>query len=286
MHPAAFSYLAPRSLDEAVGMLAEHAGARLLAGGQSLLALMKLRLAAPESLVDLGRVPGLDAIDAEAGMIRIGAMVTHAAAAAHPEVAAGAGALADAAAVVGDPMVRNRGTVGGSAAHADPVGDEPGALLALGAEFSVRGPDGERTIEGDDFFRDAFTTALEPGEVLTEISVPSTAEGEASAYLKIGRRGGQRDYPVAGAAIRMRVRDGVVTACRIALTGAAVATTRLPAAEAALSGAEAHRSALDDVAVTEGVAVVGDLYGSVEYKEHLSGVVVRRVLERALLRLP
>jgi carbon-monoxide dehydrogenase medium subunit len=284
MHPSAFSYLAPGSLDEAVEMLAAHPRARVLAGGQSLLALMKLRLAAPEWLVDLGRVPGIDGITRQDGTIRLGAMATHAATAASHDARVGAAALADAAAVVGDPLVRNRGTVGGSAAHADPVGDEPGALLALGAAFTLRGPDGGRTVAADEFFRDAFTTALEPGEIVSEVSVPAAAEGEASAYVKIGRRGGQRDYPVAGAAVWLRMEDDVVADCRIALTGAALSTTRLPVAERALIGG-GDAASLEDLDVTEGVTVVGDLYGSADYKTHLSGVIVRRTVERALHRL-
>ena len=285
MHPAAFSYLAPASVDEAVAMLAEHPGARLLAGGQSLLSLMKLRLAAPEWLVDLGRIPGLDGIDAGDGEVRLGAMATHAAAAASPALRTGSAALADAAVVVGDPLVRNRGTIGGSAAHADPVGDEPGALLALGATFEVAGQAGRRALGADEFFRDAFTTALEPGEVLTGITVPVAGPGEGSAYLKIGRRGAQRDYPVAGAAVWLRVADGVVADCRIALTGAGVRTTRLEAAEQALTGGPAGSGRLAGVDVTEGVTVVGDLYGSAEYKAHLSGVVVVRAVDLAVKRL-
>jgi len=285
MHPAAFSYLAPRSVDEAIAMLGEHPGARVLAGGQSLLSLMKLRLAAPEWLVDLGGVPGIDAISSQGGTVRIGAMATHAAAAASPQVRSGATALADAAAVVGDPLVRNRGTVGGSAAHADPVGDEPGALLALDARFTLRGSSGERVLAADEFFRDAFTTALAAGEVLTEIAVPAASEGEASAYLKIGRRGGQRDYPVAGAAAWLRLDGDTVSNCRIALTGAALSTTRLPAAEQALMGGSADPSLLEAVDVTEGVTVVGDLYGSAGYKAHLSGVIVRRAVQRAVQRI-
>lgn len=282
MYPASFAYAAPTTLDEAVAMLAERPDSRVIAGGQSLLPMMKLRLLAPQLVVDLGRIPGLVGIREGEGILEVGAMTTHATAAASPVLRAKASALAEAASVVGDPLVRNRGTVGGSAAHADPVGDEPGALVALDVRFVVRGPEGERTVAAEEFFLDAFTTALEPGEVLTAMRLSVAGANEGSAYRKLGRRGRSRDYPVAGAAAWVRLHGDTIAGCRVAITGAPVRTSRATALEGRLLGGPAGAIPEAAPAAAEGMTVLGDLYGSRAYKEHLAGVLARRALEAAV----
>lgn len=287
MYPRAFDYVAPETLPAALEAL-ERPGARVLAGGASLIPMLKLRLLAPDLLVDLRRVPGLDAIADDGGAIRIGAMASHRAVAESPSVRAAGAALADAASQVGDPAVRNQGTVCGSLAHADAVADEPGPVLALAASLVARTSTGERSIAACDFFVDAFTTALEPGELLVSVEIPTAGAGEGSAYAKIGRRGEGADYPVAGAAVWVRMAGGEVAAARVALTGAATKASLLPNVATRLAGSsgrfeDARRAA---VGAAEGVTLLGDVHGSADYKGHLAEIVVARATtlaaERAL----
>src|SRR5215207_10144848 len=185
MYPAQFDYVVPASLDEAIKLLAESGGdAKIIAGGHSLLPAMKLRLAQPGTLIDLRKVPGLNEIKVDANGTTIGAMVTHADVARSPEIQRALPALAEAASVVGDLQVRNRGTLGGSLAHADPAGDPPAAFLALDGSVVVKGPNGERTIAGTDFFIDILTTALGEDEIVTAITFPVLAAGTGTAYVK------------------------------------------------------------------------------------------------------
>src|SRR6266498_3282155 len=184
MRPAEFIYRRPASLDEAVSTLAELEDSRPLAGGHSLLPMMRLRLSTPQALVDLGGITGLDGIAEDNDGVRIGALATHAAVAESELVQERCAVLAETAALVGDRQVRNRGTIGGSVAHADPSADYPTLLKALGATITATGKDGERQIAADDFFVDIFTTALEPGELVTGVTVPATATGGGAIYLK------------------------------------------------------------------------------------------------------
>ncbi len=281
MYPRAFEYAAPASLDEAGALLAATPGARVLAGGASLVPMLKLRLAAPELLVDLRRIPDLASVNRAAGRVVVGAMATHA------RVAAAAGvpaALADAAAGVGDAQVRNQGTVCGSFAHADSAADEPGAALALGAVMVVTSVGGERTVPAAEFFVDAFTTALEPGEILAAARFPEPGPDEGSAYVKIGRRGGANDYPVAGAAAWIRRAQGRIEEVRVAVTGATARPSLVP-----VDGLVGSPGAPDDVATaTRGIGselpILADLHGSVDYKAHLVEVVAGRALRLAMAR--
>lgn len=286
MYPREFDYVAPETLTAVLEALAGP-GARPLAGGASLVPMLKLRLAAPDLLVDLRRVTGLDEIGAGPdGAVRIGAMATHASVAASPEVRAVAAALADAAGQVGDPAVRNQGTVAGALAHADPVADEPGAVLALAATLVARSPRGERRIPAAGFFVDAFTTALNPGELVVAVELPAPGAGEGSAYVKIGRRGEGADYPVAGAAAWVRWVGDEIADARVALTGAATKPSLLAAVAERLTGTAGTEGDVTAAAhgAADGLTLLGDVHGSAEYKAHLASVVVRRAVSSAVRR--
>jgi len=255
MIPPPFDYHAPGSLDEALSLLGSLDNAKVMSGGQSLLPMLKLRLATPANIVDIGRIPGLDSISEEGGFLRIGALVTETALEEDATVAARYPILLDTAKVIADPLVRNRATICGNVAHGDPANDHPATMLALRAQMVATGPDGERTIGVDDFFHGLFMTALEEGEILTEIRIPAPggsggaggggaaggglrSDGEQSggAYLKLERKVG--DYAVAGAAVQLSLGDdGKVTQAGIGLTNLGFAPIRASAAEAALTGA-------------------------------------------------
>ncbi|MEA1903952.1 MAG: FAD binding domain-containing protein, partial [Actinomycetota bacterium] len=198
MYPRQFDYVAPSSLDEALAALGDDS--KVMAGGMSLLPLMKMRLFSPGVIVDINGIPGLDAITDNGDHISIGALVRHTATASSDAVANGASALATAAALTGDVQVRNRGTTCGSLAHSDVAADQPAAVIALGAVMIARSASGTREIAAADFFVDTLTSALTPDEILVEVRVPKAGAGEGSAYDKLGRRGGRSDYAVAGAA--------------------------------------------------------------------------------------
>ena len=260
MIPAATDYLRPASLDEALAALGD-SEAKVLAGGQSLLPLMKLRVVRPSLLVDLG---GLDlaGVSIEDAALRIGALTTWDALARAPELERPAlGGLADCARVIGDLQVRNRGTVAGSLAHADPSADAPAALLALGASLELRSPAGSRTLPLADFLRGPFTTALEPAEIVTQISVPLPDKGAGSAYAKVEHPASGFALAGAGAVVRP---DGTAT---VAVTG--IGSHQFASAEDELAAALAE------------VEVYGDDFASAEYRRHLAGVVARRALDRA-----
>jgi len=284
MYPRSFEYVAPSSLDEALAALNDNPGAKVMTGGMSLIPLMKLRLFSPPLVVDIGRVPGLDAIAENNGHISIGALVRHAATASSDAVAAGAAALAEAAGLTGDVQVRNRGTTCGALAHADIAADQPAAALALGATMVARSAGGEREIAADDFFVDALTSALEPNEILVEVRVPKAGAGTASAYDKLGRRGGRSDYAVAGAAAMVTMAGGSVSAARVALTGVGTKPTLAVGVAEALIGTDGSDDAVKAAAqrAAEGVTVLEDLYGSVEYKTHLAQVYAARALQAAI----
>jgi aerobic carbon-monoxide dehydrogenase medium subunit len=281
MYPREFDYMAPTSLEEALQALAANPGAKLMTGGMSLIPMMKLRLLSPELVIDIGRVGGLDAIDDAADHISIGALVRHAQTAASPLVQEHAAALAQAASWTGDVQVRNRGTTCGAIAHADIAADQPAAALACGATMIARSSGGTREIPAADFFVDTLTTALKPDEILVEIRLP---KGGASAYDKLGRRGGHSDYAVAGAAAWVSKSNGSVGDARIALTGVGTKPTLAAGSTEAIIGSDGSADAIAAAAdrAVEGVTVLEDLYGSEEYKAHLAKVFVKRALTAAL----
>ena len=317
MIPPQFDYHAPGSLEEALALLGSLDDAKVMSGGQSLLPMLKLRLASPANIVDIGRIPGLDAISEEGGFLRIGALVTETALEESSVVADRYPILLDTAKVIADPLVRNRATICGNVAHGDPANDHPATMIALGAQMVATGPNGERTIEVDDFFQGLFMTALEPGEILTEIRIPSpagaaggrgsAAEHSGGAYLKLERKVG--DYAVAGVAVQLTLDDsGKVTRAGVGLTNLGFAPIRASAAEAALTGARlAERGGLrgafskvadaitrapdaDEViaaaaqAAADATDPVADRRGSVEYKRNMARVLTGRAIAKALAR--
>jgi carbon-monoxide dehydrogenase medium subunit len=268
MIPAEFEYEAADSVEHAIELLGSNPDARLIAGGQSLLPLMKLRLSSPALLVDLGRVEGLAGVSEDGDTLAIGALTLHEDLHRDATVAKRCPLLAHAAGEVGDPQVRHRGTLGGSLAHAAPEGDLPAALLALEGELVVQGPNGKRTVAASDFFVGPFTTALAPQEVLTEVRVPAT-DGARWSYRKFHPRA--QDWAIVGVAA---LANGTT---RVALMSMGPTPLRAAGVEAALAGgadaATAAGSALD------GTAPVDDAFASAEYRRHLAGVLVRRALE-------
>jgi carbon-monoxide dehydrogenase medium subunit len=285
MIPASFAYQAAGSVEEAVSLLAEHGdSAKLLAGGQSLLPLLKLRFVSPGVLIDLGRLEELRRVDVN-GVLRVGALVTHDQLGRHAGLAEAYPVIADAAADVADPLVRNRGTFGGSLAHADPAGDWPAVALALGATLRVSGVDEDRTIGVDDFFTDVYATALGETEVLTAVDIVPPTAGTRSAYVKVAHPAS--GYALAAAAVVLRLdAAGAVAIARVALTGVASVPFRALGTEAALVGqvpsAEVARAAA--ALAVEGVDVLGDEFTSTAYRRHLASVVTARAIRRAVER--
>jgi aerobic carbon-monoxide dehydrogenase medium subunit len=282
MYPAGFSYQRATSVQDAIARLAKEPDAKLIAGGHSLLPTMKLRLASPSALVDLGGIKELRGIRRDGDAIAIGALTTHREIEYSKELKAACPLLPEAAALIGDPLVRNRGTIGGSVAHADPAADFPAVLLALGATLQAEGPNGRRTIAADDFFQGLFTTALQPNELLTGIQVPATQPaGTGMAYEKFPHPASR--YAIVGVAAVVTVANGVCRAARLAVTGAASHAVRLSSLEAALAG-----KPLDDqtlAAACQNVIapddLLGDQFASSEYRAHLTAVLSRRALARA-----
>jgi carbon-monoxide dehydrogenase medium subunit len=286
MYAARFDYYRARSLADARQLLAAHPGAKLLAGGHSLLPLMKLRLAAPAAVVDIGRVPELRGITRSGDVVRVGALTTHAELAASADLRGAAAALSEAAAVVGDPAVRNRGTIGGNVAHADPASDLPTVLVALGARMIAAGEQGERTIDADQFFTGIMTTALADDEILVAIDVPVAGAGQGSAYEKFSHPASR--YAVVGAAALVTIQNGTCTAARVALGGLLPNARRAAAIERALvgqaPGAETIAAAAQSAAADLGGDVSGDLFASAQYRAAMAPVYVKRALQRAVER--
>jgi carbon-monoxide dehydrogenase medium subunit len=281
--PAEFDYHRPTSLDEAIGLLAEHADARPLAGGHSLLPLMKLRFAEPRAIVDLGRIPGLDGIEQDGDSLRIGALATHASVAASDLVRSQCRVLATTAEGIGDRQVRNRGTIGGSLAHADPGADYPTVTKALGATIVATGSGGEREIAADDFFTGVFTTSLEQGELVTSVRVPVVGPGTGAAYEK--HRNPASGYAVVGIAVVVKVEGGKCTAARLVVGGVTGTPEHATAAAEVMIGiAPVDEAAIAAAAekVPEALAgAVGDTYASAEYRVHLAQVLARRAITAA-----
>ncbi len=284
MYPRKFEYVAPASLAEAATALAASPGAKVMSGGMSLIPMMKLRLLSPKVVVDIGRIAGLDAIEDRGDHLAIGALVRHGATAASPLVQQHAAALAQAASLTGDPQVRNRGTTCGALAHADLAADQTAAVLALGATILAQSTAGSREIPASGFFVDTLTSALAEDEILVEVRVPKAGDGERSAYTKLGRRGGASDYAVAGVAAWVRKTNGSIDAARVALTGIGPKPALAEGVGGALVGTDGSDGAIDSAAThaTDGVTVLEDLYGSVDYKTHLAQVYVKRALTLAL----
>jgi carbon-monoxide dehydrogenase medium subunit len=285
MIPGSFDYHAPRSIDEALGLL-ERLGdtAKILAGGQSLIPAMRFRLASPEALIDINRIDGLSYLEERGDHLAIGALTRETLLEESPLVAASYPLLLDTARVIADPLVRNRATVGGNLAHADPANDHPATMLAYGAIVVARGRGGERTIPIDDFFVGLFENSLRPGELLVEIRIPRPGPGSGGAYLKIERKVG--DYAVAGVAVQLRLAGATIAAARIGLTNVSPVPMRAKQAEAALAG----KPATDDVLEAAGTAAAAecdpsaDLRGEVDYKRDLVRVITKRAIRRAVER--
>ncbi len=281
MIPSRFDYIRPSSLDEATAALSSGGDdAKVIAGGQSLLPLLRLRLANPELLVDIGGLAELRGVRDEGESLLIGARTTHHQLVHEPLVTAHCGLIAEAAATVADPAVRHRGTIGGSLAHGDPAGDLPAVALALDATFIARGPAGDREIAAADFFTDYLTTSLEPAEILTGIRVPKL-DGWGYRYEKFHRTA--QAWAIVGVAALVRRSNGQVSEARLGLTNMGPVPVRARAAEAAAAGAEASRDALRSAAAhaDEGSEPPGDLHGAPDYRRHLARVLTGRALAAA-----
>jgi len=277
--PAPFDYDVAESVDHAIDLVAEGGGdTKLLAGGQSLIPALKLRIARPAKLVDLGRLADLAYVKDDGTHLAIGALTRHATVASDSLISEHCGIVSHTAGQIGDPQVRSRGTLGGTLAHGDPASDMPAVMLAVGAELVVRSKDGERTISADEFFTGVFETALDEGEVLTEVRVPKLAGSTGWAYVKAHRRA--QDWATVGVAVLVHRDNGNVAGASIGLVNMGGTPLRARAAEDALAGGS---SAADAAAlVTEGAEPPSDHAGSSEYRAHLAKVVARRALEQAL----
>jgi aerobic carbon-monoxide dehydrogenase medium subunit len=281
--PQAFDYEVAESVDHAIELLGQHGDeAKILAGGHSLLPIMKLRLAAPALLVDLGRLEDLKYVRDEGDHIAIGAMTRHSDVEADPILQEHCGLLSYTASLVGDPQVRHRGTIGGSISHGDAASDLPSALLALEGTFVVKGSGGERTVAAGDFFQDYLQTDLAPDEVLTEIRVPKLGSNTGWSYKKFNRRA--QDWAVVGAAAVVEKSNGTISSARIGLTNMGSTPLRATAAEGALSGADASSMAEATSSADEGTSPTSDIAASAEYRRHLARVLSRRAVEEALSR--
>ena len=282
MLPARFEYHRPTSLEDALGLLGSLEDAKILAGGQSLIPVMKLRFAAPANLVDLNRVPGLDGIQEGNGVLHIGALVRHNQLASSEVIASRHALLASTAPQIADPLVRNLGTVGGSLAHADPAGDWGSAMIAAGASVVLRRASGERDVPASELFVDLFTTTMEPDEVLTEVRVPLSSGPSGGAYLKLERKVG--DFATVGVAVQVEMANGTIGRAGIGLTGVGSTNIHAADAEESLAGAEPNEAAFAEAGRLAGAAAnpVSDVRGSADYKRHVVEVYVRRGLARAV----
>jgi aerobic carbon-monoxide dehydrogenase medium subunit len=284
MYPATFDYHTPGTVQEAISLLGKlKDDAKLLAGGHSLIPMMKLRLAQPKHLIDLRKVPGLSGIKEDGGTLSIGAMTTQYQVESSQLVQQKCPVLAEASGLVGDPQVRNLGTIGGSLAHADPAADMPAVMIALGAEFVIEGPKGKRTVKVDDFFKGLMTTAVGPDEILVEIRVPIPPTGSGASYMKFAHPASR--FAVVGVCAALTVDgSGKCTKAGVGVTGAGTKAVRAKGVEAGVTGKALDAATIEAAAAkaAEGVDVQADLQGSVEYKSHLVRVFARRAIEAAL----
>jgi CO/xanthine dehydrogenase FAD-binding subunit len=286
MKPAQFEYIAPETVAEATSILARYDGeAKVLAGGQSLVPLLNMRLARPQALVDINRVPDLAEIREDGDRLLIGAMTRQRDVERSDLVRRAQPLLHEAVTLIAHPQIRNRGTIGGSLAHADPASELPAVALALEAQFTITGPNGDRTLPAQDFFVTFLTTALQPDEVLTSISFPMQAQNTGSSVQEVARRHG--DFALAGAAVTVTVDSGRCTDARIALFGVGATAVRAGSAEDALRGAEVSPAALDtaaDAARDEIDEPLTDIHASSDFRRHLARTMTRRALATALER--
>ena len=286
MYPASFDYHTPGSVQEAISLLGKlRDDAKLLAGGHSLIPMMKLRLAQPKHLIDLRKVPGLAGIREDGGSIAIGTMTTHWQVESSKLLQARIPVVSEAAGMIGDPQVRNLGTIGGSLAHADPAADMPAVMIALGAEFVVEGARGRRTVKVDDFFKGLMMTAVGPDEILVEIRVAVPPAGSGAAYLKFPHPASR--FAIVGVCAALTVDGkGICTKTGVGVTGAGTKAVRAKGVEAGLAGKALDQAAIEAAAAkaADGVDVQADLQGSAEYKAHLLRVHARRAIEAALGR--
>jgi len=285
MYPSEFDYYRPTTVAEVVKLLRENPEGKIIAGGHSLLPMMKLRLASPAALIDIGEVQGLSGVKGSDGNVVIGATTTYKELMASDAVKQSFPMAVQAANVVGDLQVRNRGTIGGSISHADPAADFPAVLLALNAGVKAVGPNGERTIGIDDFFVDMFTTSLEPEEVVTEISLSKPQGKTGMAYEKFSHPAS--GYAIVGVAASVTLGgDGNVSAARIAITGAGPIAVRASGTESALVGqaptAENIKAAAQKA--SDGMTFLGDIHAGEEYRAHLTRVFAERAINKAVER--
>jgi len=282
MLPAPFEYHAPNTMDEALGLLDELGeDAKVLAGGQSLIPLLKLRFASPAHLVDINKIKDLDFLEERDGMLRVGPLFRHKSAERSSLLASRYQVMADAAPQIADPIIRNRGTIAGSVAHADPSGDWGTVLLALDADLVLRSRSATRTVKAREFFSGPFSTALQPTEILSEIRIPAARPQTGGAYLKLERKVG--DFATVGVAVHLTLANGTVGRAGIAMTGVGPINVRATAAEEALAG-----NSLDDAAIAEAARLaaeaaepLADVRGSVEYKRNAIRVLTARGLRHA-----
>jgi carbon-monoxide dehydrogenase medium subunit len=294
MFSAPFEYFRASSVDEARKLLHEFPGAKVLAGGHSLLPLLKMRLAQPSALVDVSRIAALKGITASGSSIRIGALTTHAELASSSSLRSACPILGDAAAVIGDPQVRNCGTIGGNVAHADPASDLPTVLVALDAQILSAGAYGERAVPIREFLQGMMTTSLAPDEILTAVDVPARQAGQGMAYVKFSHPASH--YAVIGAAAIVSVQKGVCAGVRVAIGGLLPVPRRCPSVEAALAGkpasaesaaqaaAQVSRDLAPSTGSGQGDDLLGDVFASADYRKAMAPVYVKRALQRALER--
>jgi len=285
MIPTSFDYVSAKNLDDALSLLAKHKDdAKLLAGGHSLLPAMKLRIAQPKVLIDISRIKDLNYIREEAGQVRIGAMTTHFQIETSDLLRRVCPLLPETATNLGDMQVRNKGTMGGSIAHADPAADWPAAVIALNAEMVAVGPKGERVIKSDDFFVQLFTSALQPGEILREIRFTPPKGKFGQAYMKF--RHPASGFAVVGVAVSLTAEGSKCGACGVGVTGLSGKAFRAGGVERALKGASLDDKTLASAAnhVADGVDANSDLFASGDYRKHLAQVYARRALETAASR--
>jgi aerobic carbon-monoxide dehydrogenase medium subunit len=281
MFPSAFNYEAPTTIADAVGLLTGHEDARVLAGGQSLIPLMKLRFAQPSLIVDVGRIPELRNLEMTEGMLRIGATVREAEIENAPDVCRAFPILHDTVCVIADPLVRNMATIGGNLAHGDAENDHPATMIALDATIAVRGTGSERVIPAGEFFRGLYETALDPAEILTEIRIPALPQGCGTCYIKVHRQAG--DFAIAAVAVRVTIDGDVVRDSRIVYTAVAATPQRAVAAENVLRGQRLDTEVLTMVAETAAGAldIHDDPRGTAGYKRRVLRTITGRALRLA-----
>jgi carbon-monoxide dehydrogenase medium subunit len=284
MYPASFEYHRAASVKEAIAMLAQYGGdAKIVSGGHSLIPMMKLRLAQPAHLIDITRIRDLAAIAESGGKIIIGGLATHYAVAASPVINSKLKMLAECAAAIGDVQVRNRGTIGGSLAHADPAADYPAAMLALEAEIKVEGSAGSRTIKAEDFFLDLMTTAVKPGEILTQVTVAPRPASTGAAYLK--HRQPASGFALVGVAAVITIgKNGNIERARIGITGLGPKAFRAKKVEAALAGKPVTAAADAAAHAADSIDAMADIHASAEFRSNLARVFTRRAIEAAINR--